>query len=139
VGGKRLRCRADELAGLAGTGQESTAGGGAPAGGGLAGSRTQRGERPGRSVLELPERESAPPELLLIGQRVEGALDRLDAYLDDALLAGREEVRVVHGHGTGRLRDAVREHLRAHPAVASLRAGDEREGGNGATVVRLRG
>jgi DNA mismatch repair protein MutS2 len=76
---------------------------------------------------------------MLIGQRVEAALDRLDGYLDEALLAGREEVRVVHGHGTGRLRDAIRDHLRSHPAVASFRPGDEREGGNGATVVALRG
>jgi DNA mismatch repair protein MutS2 len=47
-------------------------------------------------------------------------------------------VRIVHGHGTGRLREAIREHLRRHPAVASFRPGAANEGGNGATVVALR-
>ncbi len=83
--------------------------------------------------------EPPPGELKLIGQRVEPALDELDLYLDRALLAGLAEVRVVHGHGSGRLRDAVREHLRDHPAVASHRPGRRREGGDGATVVTLAG
>jgi len=80
-----------------------------------------------------------PVEINLIGRRVEPALEELDSYLDRALLAARKEVRVIHGHGTGRLRDAVREHLRAHPAIANLRAGAANEGGNGATVATLRG
>src|SRR5690606_20891998 len=116
VGGKRLRCREDELVGI--------------------GDAAPRRPRP---EARVPERESAPAELMLLGERVENALERLDGYLDEALLAGREEVRVIHGHGTGKLRQAVREHLRSHPAVATFRAGEEGEGGNGATVVRLRG
>jgi DNA mismatch repair protein MutS2 len=44
----------------------------------------------------------------------------------------------VHGHGTGRLREALRDHFRRHPAVASLRAGDKNEGGNGATILEMR-
>jgi len=70
---------------------------------------------------------------------VEPALAELDDYLDHALLASRPEVRVVHGHGTGALRDAVRAHLRGHPAVSSQRPGQRNEGGDGATVVTLRG
>jgi len=69
---------------------------------------------------------------------VEPALDSLDAYLDRALSAGREQVRVVHGHGTGRLRRAIREHLRGHPAVDSFRPAPASAGGNGATEVALR-
>ena len=80
-----------------------------------------------------------PVEINLIGRRVEPALEELDAYLDRALLAARREVRVIHGHGTGRLRDAVREHLRAHAGVAGIRAGAPNEGGNGATIATLRG
>jgi DNA mismatch repair protein MutS2 len=80
-----------------------------------------------------------PSELNLIGQRVESALEELDSYLDQALLASRKQVRVIHGHGTGRLRQAVREHLRVHPGVTELRPGAPNEGGNGATVVTLRG
>jgi DNA mismatch repair protein MutS2 len=131
AGGKRLRCRPDELVALAA--RPPTA---APAGR-TRGRVVAAGDvRPAPSTPDAPE---VPLELLLLGQRAEEALARLDGYLDEALLAGREEVRVVHGHGTGRLRQAVREHLTAHPAVASWRPGEEGEGGNGATVVRLRG
>ncbi len=77
-------------------------------------------------------------ELMLIGQMVEPALDSLDAYLDRALASGRERVRVVHGHGTGRLRRAVREHLRGHPAVAGFDPAPPSAGGDGATEVVLR-
>ena len=76
-------------------------------------------------------------ELKLIGQRVDPALDELDRYLDRALLASVEEVRVIHGHGTGRLRDAVREHLRSHPAVDGWKRAPREQGGDGATLVRL--
>jgi DNA mismatch repair protein MutS2 len=80
-----------------------------------------------------------PQELNLIGQRVESALEELDVYIDRALLASRKQVRVIHGHGTGRLRQAVRDHLRGHPGVTGQRPGAPDEGGNGATVVTLRG
>jgi len=127
VGGKRLRARPEELGGVGG----ADARGGAPAA-----AAPSRALRP---TPVTPDSPDVPMELMLIGERSEPALDRLDVYLDEALRAGREEVRVVHGHGSGRLRQAVREHLRAHPAVASFRPGEEGEGGNGATVVRLRG
>ena len=118
AGGKRLRCRVEELA---------------PAGG--------EAERPvGRArAVETPDEAPPPLELKLIGKRVEPALDELDAYLDQALLAGLARVRVIHGHGTGRLREAVRQHLLHHPAVASHRPGRRNEGGNGATVVEIAG
>jgi DNA mismatch repair protein MutS2 len=93
---------------------------------------------PRRAAREREEeRPQVAPELHLIGQRVEPALEELDDYLDRAVRAGRPEVRVVHGHGTGRLREAIREHLRRHASVANLRAGAPNEGGNGATVVTL--
>lgn len=128
VGGKRLRSRPEELLALT-TGTPSAAAAG----------RVVTPQPTVRPAPRTPETPEVPPELLLIGERAEAALDRLDGYLDDALRAGREEVRVVHGHGTGRLRQAVREHLASHPAVSDWRPGEEGEGGNGATVVRLRG
>ncbi len=76
-------------------------------------------------------------ELNLIGQRVDEALDESDKFLDRALLEGKQAVRIIHGFGTGKLRKAVREHLRKHPAVRSWRPGAENEGGDGATVVEL--
>lgn len=98
------------------------------------------GERPapGRVRVQRSPAPSVEAELLLIGQLVEPALDSLDAYLDRALAAGRDRVRVVHGHGSGRLRRAVREHLRSHSAVAGFDPAPPSAGGDGATEVLLR-
>jgi len=86
-----------------------------------------------------PEPADEPPaEIQLLGQTVEEALGRLDKFLDRAALAGLAEVRVVHGHGTGRLRKSVRAFLDRHVHVSAHRPGQDREGGDGATVVTLR-
>ena len=77
-------------------------------------------------------------EVHVIGQRLEEALETVEKALDQAILAGAASLRVVHGHGTGRLRDGIRQHFRGHGSVARLRAGDRTEGGNGATVLELR-
>jgi DNA mismatch repair protein MutS2 len=82
--------------------------------------------------------EGGEHEIKLIGLRVDEALDMLEPFLNHASLAGLREVRVVHGLGTGRLRDAVREHLARHPLVESFRPGEAHEGRDGATVVTLR-
>jgi DNA mismatch repair protein MutS2 len=125
VRGKRVRCAADELV--------------AASAGGPSGKRAATGGKKRRVSVSLEggDRE-VRRELKLIGQRVEPALHDLDSYLDQALLSTLAEVRIVHGHGSGRLRDAVREHLRGHPAVESQRPGRGNEGGDGATVVTLR-
>ncbi|MEO8503290.1 MAG: Smr/MutS family protein [Acidobacteriota bacterium] len=101
--------------------------------------RTKARAEPSRGANDLAEAASAPSEINLIGARVEAALEALEAYLDRAVLAEHREVRVIHGHGSGRLREAVRQHLRRHRGVIDLRPGAENEGGNGATVVTLRG
>lgn len=80
----------------------------------------------------------AAQELMLIGATVDEALPVLDKFLDDAALSGFGIIRVVHGHGTGRLRKAVRRFLSDHPLVAEHRPGRPPEGGDGATVVTLR-
>lgn len=87
---------------------------------------------------ERPDRPDVPLELHLIGKRVDEALDELEKFLDGAARQGRSEARVVHGHGTGRLKAAVRGRLQGHPLVSAFRAGEPREGGDGATVVTLR-
>jgi DNA mismatch repair protein MutS2 len=76
-------------------------------------------------------------ELDLRGQRVDEVLARLDKYLDDAFLAGMPFVRIVHGKGTGALRQAVRQQLRDHPLVKSHRSGEQGEGGTGVTIAYL--
>ena len=73
----------------------------------------------------------------LRGGRVDESLASIDRFLDDALLRGDDTVFIVHGHGTGALRTAVREHLTGHPAVSTFRPGEKGEGGDGATVVSL--
>jgi dsDNA-specific endonuclease/ATPase MutS2 len=73
----------------------------------------------------------------LRGARVEEALAMLDQYLDDAVHAGAGQVTVIHGHGSGAMRDAVREMLGSYPLVRKWRPGEQGEGGDGATVVSL--
>jgi len=83
---------------------------------------------------------AAPPlELDLRGTQVEDALQELERRLDAAAMAGMPFVRVIHGKGTGRLRQAIRETLRGNPWVASYDGGLESEGGEGVTIVRLAG
>jgi len=76
-------------------------------------------------------------ELDLRGLMVDEMLVELDRYLDTAYLAGLPWVRIIHGKGTGALRQAVREELRHHPLVSEFRPGDVGEGGDGVTVVKL--
>lgn len=77
-------------------------------------------------------------EIMLRMQRVDEALANLDQYLHDAYSAGLEQVRVIHGKGTGALRQAVREYLKTHPLVHSYRGASPAEGGDGVTIVTLK-
>ena len=81
--------------------------------------------------------ESEQRELKLIGMRVDEALAELEPFINHAHAAGLREVRIIHGVGSGRLRDAVREELERHPLVEGHRPGEPHEGRDGATVVTL--
>jgi DNA mismatch repair protein MutS2 len=87
--------------------------------------------------VQTPSIESPGLELDLRGQTTEEALIELDRFLDDAYLVGLPWVRIIHGKGTGALRAAVRNALRAHPLVASYEVGKAGEGGDGVTVAKL--
>lgn len=77
-------------------------------------------------------------EVNLIGLRVEEALDALDHFLNRAVLGNLAEVRVIHGFGTGRLRQAIHDWLRQHHLVKEFRQGGPKDpGGGGATYVKL--
>jgi DNA mismatch repair protein MutS2 len=76
-------------------------------------------------------------ELDLRGLTVDEALDKVDKYLDDALLAGLSRCRIIHGKGTGALRSAIRTQLETHPQVKAYRWGGPAEGGDGVTVAEL--
>lgn len=92
---------------------------------------------PESAVVQVGPQPAPSVELDLRGQRVEETLPQVDKYLDDAFLTGMPFVRIVHGKGTGALRQAVREQLRAHPLVKSHRSGERGEGGSGVTVAYL--
>ena len=71
------------------------------------------------------------------GLRVDEALRKLDEELDQRLREGAERVHVLHGHGSGALKAAVREHLARSPYVRRARPGESHEGGDGITVAEL--
>jgi len=89
------------------------------------------------SRIQTPERTSVSGELHLIGRTRDEARDLLEKYLDDAFLAGLGSVRIIHGKGTGALRQAVEDVLTVHPLVTEHHAGALQEGGAGATVAVL--
>ncbi|BFU93141.1 MAG: Endonuclease MutS2 [Nitrospira sp.] len=72
------------------------------------------------------------------GQAADEALDRVVAALDRATLDGAPSLRIIHGHGTGRLKSVLREYLKKSPYVVEFRPGDRAEGGDGVTVAKLR-
>ena len=76
-------------------------------------------------------------ELHLRHLTVDEALFRLDQYLNDAFMADLPSVRIVHGKGTGTLRQAVHNLLDKHPLVKSYRLGDYGEGDYGVTIVEI--
>ncbi len=87
--------------------------------------------------IELSPRPMPTVELSLRGLRVEEALPRLSKYLDSAYLASLPYARIIHGKGTGALRQVVRQVLAEHPLVASFRSGELNEGGDGVTIVKF--
>jgi len=106
------------------------------------GARPRSGRRGDLVSAEPPKRPSPAPRAVpatldVRGARVDEALEMLDRYVDQAAVAGAARIMVVHGHGSGALRDALRAQLSENPLVVSWRAGDRGEGGDGATVIEL--
>lgn len=77
-------------------------------------------------------------ELDLRGERYEDAILRTEKYIDDALLSNYHQVSIIHGKGTGALRQGVQEYLKRHSRVKKYRLGEAGEGGHGVTVVELK-
>ena len=94
-------------------------------------------EKAGKKVVSMVNR-SVPLEIDVRGQLPEEAIDNVDKYLDDCMMAGLSEVSIVHGKGTGVLRAEITQHLRRHPHVAEFRLGRYGEGESGVTVVKLK-
>jgi DNA mismatch repair protein MutS2 len=99
-----------------------------------------------RAPIKLPQgvhltvstKELEKNEINLLGRRVDEAIDLVDKFLDDAFLAQMREVRIVHGTGTGALRQAIMGLLASHPHVGGFEAAVHAQGGRGVTIVTLR-
>ncbi|NVF11920.1 endonuclease MutS2 [Anaerococcus sp. AGMB00486] len=78
------------------------------------------------------------PTLDLRGQRYDEALRNFDKYLDDAILAGLDQAKIIHGKGTGALRKGINDYLKNNTRIDSYRPGNEKEGGFGVTVVKFK-
>ena len=92
-----------------------------------------------RVNVQLQPREGVSnSELMLVGNTVDQALDRLEKFLDESLLTEHRTLRLVHGFGTGRLKEAVVDYLHRHPLVSNVRTASPQEGGGGVTIAELK-
>ncbi len=89
-------------------------------------------------VKRVLRNDDVKQEINLIGQRVEEALFNLEKYLNDAMMHGYSEVRIVHGKGSGILRKAVAEYLKTSPYIATFRLGNYGEGDAGVTIATFK-
>lgn len=99
---------------------------------------TGKMQRSSSGKLKMSKSYSVSTEINLLGRTVDEALSELDKYLDDAYLAHLPSVRVVHGKGTGALRNAVHNYLRKNRVVKSYRLGEYGEGDAGVTIVEFK-
>jgi DNA mismatch repair protein MutS2 len=90
------------------------------------------------TVQAKPTEEPSANELNVIGCTVEEASGRVDKFIDQAALAGKPRVRVIHGHGTGALRRGLTEFLATHPLVERTSAEAQDRGGNAVMIVELK-
>jgi DNA mismatch repair protein MutS2 len=91
----------------------------------------------GGARLEASTRTMA--ELDVRGRRFVDAQPLVERWLDDAMLGGSGELRLIHGKGTGMLGRGLQEFLRDYPGVKSVRYGDQNEGDGGVTIIELQG
>ena len=90
------------------------------------------------SKIKMSKAATASTEIKLIGMRADEAIAKLDKYLDDAYIAHLPSVRIVHGKGTGALRDAVHQHLKRQKYVKSYKLAEFGEGDAGVTIVEFK-
>ena len=96
------------------------------------------GRRSGVTVHAQPSDEPAGEEINVIGCTVEEATRRVDKFIDEAALAGKPSVRIIHGHGMGALRRGLAEFLSAHPLVERIRHEAADRGGEAITIAELK-
>ena len=91
-----------------------------------------------RPMTAVRHAEEAPVELNVIGDTAELARERVDKFLDEAYMAARFRLRIIHGHGKGILRKSLHEMFASHPHVEKFYLAPPYEGGSGATIVELK-
>ncbi len=84
------------------------------------------------------QEEFVSDSINLIGLRVDEAISRLESYLNHAVLSGKQEIKIIHGVGKGRLKAAIRDYLKEHPIVERFWPGLPEEGGEGVTIVKVK-
>jgi DNA mismatch repair protein MutS2 len=139
AGPLRMKVPLSEITGV--VTEEGAKGSAGARAGGSAGTSAPGASRSGVTVHTAPadrETSAAGEEINVIGCTVEEASRRVDKFIDDAALAGKPQVRVIHGHGTGALRRGLAEFLSTHPLVESVHAEAPERGGTAVTVVELR-
>jgi DNA mismatch repair protein MutS2 len=95
--------------------------------------RTNRNEAPGMDIHPAPGME-----VDVRGQRADEALEKVQSHIEAAYLAGQPFVRIIHGKGTGRLRQVIRDAMKQSPQVRAVENGQESEGGDGVTVALIK-
>lgn len=142
AGPLRMKVPVSEITAVVGADEAKRAGGARSGDGGRARATPagRGGASGGVSVHKVPadrEAGAGADEINVIGCTVEEASRRVDKFIDNAALAGKPQVRVIHGHGTGALRRGLAEFLSAHPLVESVHAEAQERGGTAITVVEL--
>ena len=92
----------------------------------------------GGITVDLASDDCPSFELNVVGCRVEEALSRVEKHVNQALLYEQQQLRIVHGYGTGRLRHAIRSFLQDHPLVSKLEPVNTKHGNNGVTIIELK-
>ena len=107
----------------------------------VGGAAAAKAERPAQGVkvtVDLAPRPGLLSDLNVVGCTVDEALDRTERFLDETLLTDQRTVRVIHGHGTGKLQKAISGFLKSHPLVDRFHTAPMERGGGGVTVVELK-
>lgn len=99
--------------------------------------KTQQSPKPHKTTIKLSQSKSVSVSLDLHGMRGEEAIEKLDEFLSNALVAGYDEVLVYHGIGTGILSRLVKEYLQEHPKIISFDDAPPNMGGFGAKIIKL--
>lgn len=91
-----------------------------------------------KNIIKHKANQQIDSEIDLRGKNVEEAIIELDKYIDNAYIVGMKEIQIIHGKGTGVLREGVKNYLRTHKSISKQRLGEFNEGGDGVTIATLK-